>query len=269
MALVLKDRVKETTTTTGTGSFSLAGAVTGYDSFGQIGSGNTTYYAVYLDGGSEWEVGIGTYTSPSTLSRDTILASSNSGSVVTFSAGQKTIWCDYPAGKAAYQDANGVINNTTFSASTKFVSPHFDALNSAGGQLRNASGTPQLQWGGGGGNNISVDVAINLNPANSQVDLSPTGTGIVRINPATAGTMNNMVIGGTTPLAITGTTITANTQFSGAGTGLTGTATSLSIGGNAATVTNGVVTTGSYANPSWITSLAGSKIDGTLDGGSF
>jgi hypothetical protein len=107
MALVLKDRVKETTTTTGTGSFALAGAVTGYDSFGQIGSGNTTYYAVYLDGGSEWEVGIGTYTSPSTLSRDTILASSNSGSVVTFSAGQKTIWCDYPAGAAVYASNNG------------------------------------------------------------------------------------------------------------------------------------------------------------------
>lgn len=110
MALVLKDRVKETTTTTGTGSFSLAGAVTGYDSFGQIGSGNTTYYAVYLDGGSEWEVGIGTYTSPSTLSRDTILASSASGAKVTFSVGQKTIWCDYPAGKAVYLDASGSIS---------------------------------------------------------------------------------------------------------------------------------------------------------------
>jgi hypothetical protein len=154
-------------------------------------------------------------------------------------------------------------------AEGKVVSPHFDALNSAGGQLRNASGTPQLQWGGGGGNNISVDVAININPANAQVDLSPTGTGVVRINPATAGTMNNMVIGGTTPLAITGTTITANTQFTGAGTGLTGTAASLSIGGNAATVTNGVYTTGSYADPTWITSLAGSKITGTIDGGTF
>jgi len=110
MALVLKDRVKETTTTTGTGSFSLAGAVTGYDSFGQIGTGNTTYYAVYLDGGSEWEVGIGTYTAPSTLSRDTILASSASGAKVTFSAGQKTIWCDYPAGKAVYLDASGSIS---------------------------------------------------------------------------------------------------------------------------------------------------------------
>lgn len=117
MALVLKDRVKETTTTTGTGSFALAGAVTGYDSFGQIGNGNTTYYAVYLDGGSEWEVGIGTYTAPSTLSRDTILASSNAGSVVTFSAGQKTIWCDYPAGKAVYTDATGSISQSIVNVS--------------------------------------------------------------------------------------------------------------------------------------------------------
>jgi hypothetical protein len=206
-------------------------------------------------------------------------------------------------------DTGVVTGVTELTASTKVVSPHFDAQNSAGGALRNSSGTPQLQWGGGGGNNLSVDVAININPANAQVAISPTGTGSVTINPATAGTMNNMVIGGTTPLAITGTTITANTQFSGAGTGLTGTATSLSIGGNAATVTNGfyttssfnlgttsiavnrasasqtltgisidgnagtatngVVTTGSYANPSWITSLAGSKITGTIDGGSF
>jgi hypothetical protein len=106
----------------------------------------------------------------------------------------------------------GVITGVTeLTASTKFVSPHFDAQNSAGGQLRNASGTPQLEWGSGGGNNVSVDVAININPANAQVSLAPTGTGTVVINPATAGTMNNMVIGGTTPLAITGTTITATT----------------------------------------------------------
>jgi hypothetical protein len=101
----------------------------------------------------------------------------------------------------------------------KVVSPHFDALNSAGGQLRNASGTPQLEWGSGGGNNVSIDVAININPANAQVSLAPTGTGTVVINPATAGTINNMVIGGTTPLAITGTTITATT-YVGVGGGV-------------------------------------------------
>jgi len=99
-------------------------------------------------------------------------------------------------------------------AEGKIVSPYFDALGSAGGALRNSSGTAQLQWGAGGGNNLSVDVAININPANAQVAISPTGTGSVTINPATAGTMNNMVIGGTTPLAIAGTTITA-TKFVG------------------------------------------------------
>ena len=165
-------------------------------------------------------------------------------------------------------DTGVVTGVTELTASTKVVSPHFDAQNSAGGQLRNASGTPQIQWGGGGGNNVSVDVAINLNPANSQVDLSPTGTGTVRINPATAGTMNNMVIGGTTPLAITGTTITA-TSFVGSGASLTNVVNSLtastgiSVSGStgAVTVTNtapdqtvaisagtGISVTGTYPN---------------------
>ena len=88
---------------------------------------------------------------------------------------------------------------TTATASTSFASPVFKATSSAGGALQNSGGTNQLQWGGGGGNNVSVDVAININPANAQVDISPTGTGTVRINPATAGTINNTSIGATTP----------------------------------------------------------------------
>ena len=104
MALILKDRVKETTTTTGTGSLTLGGAVTGYQSFSSaIGNGNTTYYAIYLDGGSEWEVGLGTVGS-GTLARTTVYASSNGGSLVDFSAGQKSVWGDYPATKAVYAD---------------------------------------------------------------------------------------------------------------------------------------------------------------------
>lgn len=111
MALVLADRVNETTTTTGTGTVTLAGAVTGYQSFAAIGNGNQTYYTIAGQTTSEWEVGIGTYTSSgTTLSRDTVLASSNSGSLVPFSAGTKNVFCDYPAGKAVYQDAS---NNVT------------------------------------------------------------------------------------------------------------------------------------------------------------
>ena len=105
MALVLKDRVKETTTTTGTGTLTLLGAASGFQSFSVIGNSNTTYYTI--DGGTEWEVGIGTYTSSgTTLSRDTILESSNGGSAVNFSAGTKNVFVTYPAERALYTDAS-------------------------------------------------------------------------------------------------------------------------------------------------------------------
>jgi hypothetical protein len=98
MALVLADRVQETTTTTGTGTVTLAGAVTGFQSFAVVGNGNTTYYTIAHSTLAEWEVGIGTYTSSgTTLSRTTILASSNSGSAVNFSAGTKNVFVTYPA----------------------------------------------------------------------------------------------------------------------------------------------------------------------------
>lgn len=157
MALVLKDRVKETTTTVGTGSFALAGAVTGYDSFGQIGNGNTTYYAVYLDGGSEWEVGIGTYTAPSTLSRDTILASSNAGNIVTFSAGQKTIWCDYPAGKAVYLDAAGSISEPIVNISG--ITGHVSTVDYVGFDTAYATALTAGQLGWDGNNTLGLGMA--------------------------------------------------------------------------------------------------------------
>jgi hypothetical protein len=106
MALVVKDRVQETTVTVGTIALVLTGAVSGFQSFSAIGDGNTTYYAVV--GGTEWEVGIGTYTALGTvLSRDTILASSNGGSAVNFSAGTKNVFVTYPADKSIYDDASG------------------------------------------------------------------------------------------------------------------------------------------------------------------
>jgi hypothetical protein len=108
MALVLKDRVKETTSTTGTGTLTLLGASTGYQAFSVIGDGNTCYYAISAGGSSEWEVGLGTYTaSGTTLSRDTILSSSAAGAAVDFSAGTKDVYVVYPAEKAIYEEANG------------------------------------------------------------------------------------------------------------------------------------------------------------------
>ena len=101
MAFVVADRVKETTTTTGTGAVTLDGASIGYQSFAAIGNGNTTYYTIAAQGISEWEVGIGTYTlSGTTLSRNTVLSSSNSGALVNFSAGTKDVFVTYPAENA-------------------------------------------------------------------------------------------------------------------------------------------------------------------------
>jgi hypothetical protein len=208
------------------------------------------------------------------------------------------------------------ITGTTITANTKFVSSYFDASGSGGGSLRNASGAACLQWGAGGGVNLTLDGAFNMNPANATISIAPTGTGTLTINPATLGTINNMSIGATTPAAgffttlsftgaltvngstgtsgqvltsagagtptwstpvtyatVTDDTTTAGTRyplfadqttgnlsteyvsstklqfnpstgvftstsFTGAGTGLTGTASSLSIGGNAATATS-------------------------------
>lgn len=110
MPLVVKDRVRETTTTTGTGTITLAGAVTGFQSFSVIGNGNTTYYTIAGQATNEWEVGIGTYTSSgTTLSRDTVLESSNSGSKVNFSAGTKDVFVTYPASKSTYEDEGNAV----------------------------------------------------------------------------------------------------------------------------------------------------------------
>jgi hypothetical protein len=109
MALVVKDRVKETTTTTGAGTINLAGAVSGFQTFvAGAGDGNTTYYAIEDANGTGWEVGLGTVTdaSPDTLARTTILASSNSDSAITLTSGTHTVFVTYPADKAVFLDSN-------------------------------------------------------------------------------------------------------------------------------------------------------------------
>lgn len=121
MALIVKDRVLETTTSTGTGTITLGGAIAGYQSFSVIGNGNTTYYSIVGD--NEWEVGIGTYTaSGTTLSRDTVLESSNSGSLVNFSAGTKQVFVTYPAEKSVDIDSAQTLTNKTISGASNTLS---------------------------------------------------------------------------------------------------------------------------------------------------
>ena len=108
MALVLKDRVKETSVITGTGSATLLGAAVGYQSFNTaIPTGSTVYYCIAAQGVSEWEVGVGTFTAPDTLSRDTIYSSSAADAKVTFSAGTKDVFITYPSERAVFEEADG------------------------------------------------------------------------------------------------------------------------------------------------------------------
>ena len=138
MALIVKDRVKETTTTTGTGIVTLAGASTGFQSFAAIGNGNTTYYAI--TSGNNYEVGLGTYTSSgTTLSRTTILESSNSGSAITLS-GTSDVFCTYPAEKAVVQDStntgvapqlgatNGIFVNNSIIGADYIIPTSYNAM---------------------------------------------------------------------------------------------------------------------------------------------
>ena len=111
MSFVLANRVKETTTSPGTATATLSGAVSGYQSFSAgIGANNTTYYTIADQSGTNWEVGYGTVgAGGTTLARTTVLASSNSGSLVNFASGTQNVWCDYPSNKAVIQDSTGTV----------------------------------------------------------------------------------------------------------------------------------------------------------------
>ena len=210
MSLVLDDRVRETTQTTGTGTITLDGAVQGFQSFAVIGNNNTTYYTI--NRGAEWEVGLGTYYG-GTLSRDTVYASSNGVSKVNFSAGSKDVFVTLPAEQTVTSGSD-----VTF---TKVTTPTVQATNSGGLSLKNSAGTTQISMGAGGGDNISLNVSTNLNGTNAQIDISPTGTGHVHMKPSgtgsievaptSVGTINNMTIGATTPKDATFLNIAATT----------------------------------------------------------
>jgi hypothetical protein len=236
MALIVKDRVKETTTTTGTGTVTLAGAVTGFQSFSVIGDGNTTYYAIVL--GAEWEVGIGTYTaSGTTLSRDVVLESSNSGSLVNFGGGAKDVFVTYPAERSMYVDGStitpavaatlGVIFGGTGQSS--YTDGQLLIGNSTGNTLAKATltaGTGISVTNGAG----SISIA---NTAPDQTVVLTAGTGI-----STSGTYPNFTINNT-----------GVTSFSAGTTGLTpstGTTGAVTLSGTLAAA-NGGTGQSSYA----------------------
>jgi len=137
MSIILADRVKETTSTTGTGSLTLAGAETNFQSFSSgLTSGDQTYYTIVDSTNTAWETGIGTFTSPSTLSRDTILASSNSGSAVNLGAGTKEVFITIPAASAGFVGVQGpLLADSTVNDSATFTQ-------------KNVFGVPEFNFGG-------------------------------------------------------------------------------------------------------------------------
>jgi len=176
MALVVKDRVQETTTTTGTGTLTLDGAVTGFQTFSSaIGNGNTTYYAISSND-PEFEVGIGTVAA-GTLARTTILASSNGGSVVTLSAGTKNVFCTQPAGKALYTDASGnAIALGTVASAT----------------LTNATGLPISTGVDGLGTNVATFLGTPSSANLASAVTDETGSGVLVFG--TSPTVNNPTV---------------------------------------------------------------------------
>jgi hypothetical protein len=208
------------TATSATTATNLAGGATGSVPY-QTTSNTTTFLAAGTDGFVlKLNAGVPTWaastsgTVTSVSGTGTVSGISLSGTVT--STGNLTLGgtLDLSAPPAIGGTTANTITGTTITASTKFVGTNFDASGSGGGALRTSSSAAVLQWGAGGGVNLTLDGAFNMNPANANIQISPTGTGTLTVNPATAGTMNNMAIGGSTPLAGAFTTLSATSTVS-------------------------------------------------------
>jgi len=227
MALVINNRVRETTSTTGTGAVTFAGAVDGFQTFAAgIGNSNTTYYTISLNSANEWEVGLGTLNGDSsTLTRTTVLESSNADSAVDFAAGSKEIFCTLPAEKAMYLDASGA-GVGGLAAVVDDTSPELGGdLDVNGNAIVSASdgniplapnGTGEVLIGSGsaagdltssGAYDLIIDTNTGTNAgnitltngANGAITLTPNGTGVVAIegsmNPSVSSTGKSLIMG--------------------------------------------------------------------------
>ena len=242
MALVLKDRVRVTSSTTGTGTFTLGAASAGYQDFSVIGDGNTTYYAIQNSGDNTWEVGIGTYTaSGTTLSRDTILESSNGGTAVNFAAGTKDVFVTYPAEKGIYLDASG--------NSIGLGTP-------ASATLTNATGLPIATGVSGLGSGIATFLTTPSSANLATAVTDETGSGALVF--ATLPTF------GTTGVKFSGSTSGTTTVLSGATAGTSVLTLPVATDTLVGKTTTDTLTNKTLTSPTLTTPVLGTPSSGTL-----
>lgn len=265
MAFVLQDRVKETTATTGLGTFTLDGTSTGFVPFSVIGNGNETYYTAVDSATGDWEVGIGTYNA-STLTRDTVLASSNSGNKVPFATGSKDVFVAYPAEKAVTLDTAQTLFNKTLSNADLGTPTAIVLTNGTGLPLTTGvTGTLPVGNGGTGANSLTGYVKASGTSAFTAVAAIPAGdiTGLGTM--ATQNANNVAITGG----AINGTTIGATSPTTGIFTNVTATGASIASLTGAVAIVTDVTATNLVAASASISSaniLAGT-INNTVIGG--